>query len=139
MSTLTGTIVLDVQKIYPDYPAHLIASSLAVICGGIVFVLGLFRVGFIVDFIPLPAISAFMTGSAINICAGQVSTMLGETAKFSTRGATYKVIINTLKYLPSSTRDAAMGVTACAMLYLIRSGCTYAAKKQPQKAKVWFF
>ncbi|KAJ5758200.1 uncharacterized protein N7511_006894 [Penicillium nucicola] len=139
MSTLTGTIVLDVQAIYPDYPAHLIASSLAVICGGIVFVLGIFRVGFIVDFIPLPAISAFMTGSALNICSGQVSTMLGETAKFSTRGATYKVIINTLKYLPSSTIDAAMGVTACAMLYIIRSACTYAAKKQPAKAKIWFF
>ncbi|CAG8077883.1 unnamed protein product [Penicillium salamii] len=139
MSTLTGTIVLDVQKTYPDYPAHLIASSLAIICGGIVFVLGIFRLGFIVDFIPLPAISAFMTGSALNICSGQVSTMLGETAEFSTRGATYEIIINTLKHLPSSQLDAAMGVTACAMLYIIRSACTFAAKKQPHRAKVWFF
>ncbi|KAJ5572277.1 sulfate anion transporter [Penicillium sp. DV-2018c] len=139
MSTLTGTIVAEVQQQYPDYPGHLIASSLAVICGGIVFVLGILRLGFIVDFIPLPAISAFMTGSAISICAGQVSTMLGETDKFSTRGATYKVIIDTLKHLPSSSLDAAMGVTACAMLYIIRAACSYAAKKQPSKAKVWFF
>lgn len=139
MSTLTGTIVLKVQDQYPGYPGHLIASALAVICGGIVFVLGMLRLGFIVDFIPLPAISAFMTGSALSICSGQVSTMLGETADFSTRDATYMVIINTLKYLPSSTLDAAMGVTACAMLYIIRSACTYAAKKQPSKAKVWFF
>ncbi|KAJ5964125.1 sulfate anion transporter [Penicillium vulpinum] len=139
MSTLTGTIVADVQDKYPDYPAHLIASSLAIICGAIVFMMGILRIGFIVDFIPLPAISAFMTGSAINICAGQVPTMLGEKAKFSTRGATYQVIINTLKYLPSSTLDAAMGVTACAMLYMIRSGCTFAAKKQPSQAKTWFF
>ncbi|KAJ5219317.1 uncharacterized protein N7498_001416 [Penicillium cinerascens] len=139
MSTLTGSIVLQVQEQYPDTPGHVIASCLAVILGGIVTTMGLLRLGFIVDFIPLPAISAFMTGSAINICSGQVSTMLGETAKFSTRGATYKVIINTLKYLPSSSIDAAMGVTACAMLYIIRFSCTYAAKKQPHRAKIWFF
>ncbi|KAJ5466314.1 sulfate permease [Penicillium desertorum] len=139
MSTLTGTIVTEVQLKYPDYPAHLIASALAVICGGIVLVMGLLRIGFIVDFIPLPAISAFMTGSALNICSGQVPTMLGETADFSTRGATYEVIINTLKYLPTSTLDAAMGVTACAMLYIIRSVCSYAARKQPARAKIWFF
>jgi MFS superfamily sulfate permease-like transporter len=34
-----------------SYPAHLIASALAVICGGIVLVMGLLRIGFIVDFI----------------------------------------------------------------------------------------
>ncbi|KAJ5121852.1 hypothetical protein N7448_002983 [Penicillium atrosanguineum] len=139
MSTLTGTIVLQVQEQYPEVPGHIIASCLAVILGGIVTTMGLLRLGFIVDFIPLPAISAFMTGSALSICSGQVSTMLGETADFSTRGATYMVIINTLKYLPTSTIDAAMGVTACAMLYIIRFGCTYAAKKQPQHAKIWFF
>ncbi|OQE24477.1 hypothetical protein PENSTE_c007G01849 [Penicillium steckii] len=139
MSTLTGEIVLQVQSQYPDIPGHQIASCLAVILGGIVCFMGLIRLGFIVDFIPLPAISAFMTGSALNICSGQVKTMLGETADFSTRGATYLTIINTLKYLPTSQLDAAMGVTACAMLYIIRFGCTYAAKKYPAKAKIWFF
>ncbi|KAJ5586769.1 uncharacterized protein N7459_002534 [Penicillium hispanicum] len=139
MSTLTGTIVIQVRDQYPEIPAHVIASCLAVLLGGIVCFLGLLRLGFIVDFIPLPAISAFMTGSAINIAVGQVKTMLGETASFSTRGATYKVIINTLKHLPSANINAAMGVTACAMLYIIRSGCTYAAKKYPHRAKLWFF
>lgn len=143
MSTLTGTIILEAQKANPNFASDAdkidIANCLAVILGGIVCMLGLLRLGFLVDFIPLPAISAFMTGSAISICSGQVPTMLGETADFSTRGATYLVIINTLKYLPTATLDAAMGVTACAMLYIIRSACTYAAKKQPHRAKVWFF
>ncbi|KAJ5719081.1 hypothetical protein N7493_007536 [Penicillium malachiteum] len=139
MSTLTGTIVLQVQAEYPDIEAHVIASCLAVLLGGIVCFLGLIRMGFIVDFIPLPAISAFMTGSALNIASGQVKQMLGETASFSTRDATYLVIINTLKNLPTANIDAAMGVTALAMLYIIRSGCTYAAKKQPHRAKIWFF
>ncbi|KAL6232982.1 hypothetical protein BDW75DRAFT_8301 [Aspergillus navahoensis] len=139
MSTLVGNIVTDAADSLPDVEPHVIASCLAIICGGIVTFLGLARLGFIVDFIPLPAITAFMTGSAINICAGQVSTMLGETHKVNTRGATYMTIIQTLKALPSSTLDAAMGVTACAMLYIIRFACNTAAKKQPHRAKMWFF
>ncbi|CAL5872946.1 uncharacterized protein PFLUO_LOCUS7215 [Penicillium psychrofluorescens] len=139
MSTLTGDIVTQVTAKYPEVPPHVVASSLAVVCGGIVCFMGLIRLGFIVDFIPLPAISAFMTGSALNICSGQVPTMLGETADFSTRGSTYLIIINTLKYLPTSTIDAAMGVTAMVMLYAIRSGCMFAAKKMPHRARIFFF
>lgn len=139
LSSVVGTVVLDAQKQLPDVPGHIIASAMAIICGGIVCFMGLVRLGFIVDFIPLPAISAFMTGSALNIASGQVKSLLGEKADFSTRDATYKIIINTLKYLPTARIDAAMGVTALAMLYMIRSSCNYGAKKYPHRAKLFFF
>ena len=138
MSSLVGDVVIRVQAKLPDVEAHVIASALAVVAGGIVTFIGLIRCGWIVDFIPLTAISAFMTGSAINIAAGQVPTMLGEK-KFNTRAATYRVIIDTLRYLPTTKIDAAMGITALAMLYTIRSACNYAAKKQPHRAKLYFF
>ena len=134
-----GSIILRTQAKHPDLEGPVIAAALAVILGGIVTTLGFLRLGFIVDFIPLPAITAFMTGSAINVCVGQVKTVLGETADFSTRGATYKVIIDTLKYLPSTTMDAAMGLTALAMLYAIRSACSYGQRKYPHRAKTFFF
>ncbi|CAI7569000.1 unnamed protein product [Penicillium bialowiezense] len=139
MSTLMGSILIRVQAVHPEIPGPTIASALAIICGAIVLFLGLFRLGFIVDFIPLPAITAFMTGSAINVCAGQVKTVLGEKAKFSTRGATYKIIIDTLKHLPSARMDAAMGLTALAMLYGIRAACNYGTRKKPHRAKLFFF
>ncbi|KAJ5356845.1 hypothetical protein N7517_011454 [Penicillium concentricum] len=120
MSTLMGSII-RVQAVRPEIPPPVLASALAIICGAIILFLGLLRLGFIVDFIPLPAISAFMSGSAINVCAGQLKTDLGEKAHFSTRGATYKIIIDTLKHLPSAQMEAAMGLTALAMLYGIRS------------------
>lgn len=134
-----GSIIIKVQAVHPEIPPPVLASALANICGAIVLFLGLLRLGFIVDFIPLPAISAFMTGSAINVCAGQVKTVLGEKAHFSTRGATYKIIIDTLKHLPSARMDAAMGLTALAMLYGIRSACNYGTRKKPHKAKLFFF
>lgn len=138
MSTVTGNVVLRAIEKYPQYEGHQVASALAIICGAIVCFLGLIRLGWLVDFISLTAISAFMTGSAINIAAGQVPGMMGISG-FSTRESTYKVIINTLKHLGRTKLDAAVGLTALVMLYLIRGVCTYAAKKYPSKAKLFFF
>lgn len=125
--------------INPDIPSHVVASALAVVAGGIIAAFGFLRLGFIVDFIPLPAITAFMTGAAINIISGQASKVLGETAEFNTYGPTYKTIIYTLKYLPTSTIDASLGFTALFMLYLIRWACNFGARKMPHRAKMFFF
>jgi sodium-independent sulfate anion transporter 11 len=140
MSTITGNIVNRVAEQHPEVPGHVVASALAIICGAIVCFIGLIRCGWIVDFIPLTAISAFMTGSAINIACGQVPTMMGIKVKgFNTRASTYLVIINTLKYLGHTKIDAAMGLTALFMLYLIRFTCNQLAKRYPDRAKTFFF
>lgn len=141
MSQVTGNVVSDLSKEFPDLPAHFIASGLAILCGAIVLFIGVIRLGWIVDMIPLVALSAFMTGSAINILVGQVPTMMGIKfpKPWTTRDSTYRVIINTLKYLPSTKLDAAMGLTALVMLYAIRSACSFAAKKYPRRQKLIFF
>ena len=138
MSTLVGTILVKAAKTHPEVEGHVIASALAVIAGCIIIFIGLIRCGWIVDLIPLVSISAFMTGSAINIAAGQVPTLMGITG-FNTREATYKVIINTLKGLPRTKLDAAIGLTALFLLYLIRFACSYAAKRFPSRQKTFFF
>lgn len=138
MSTVTGGVVADMKTVLPHVPAHYIASALAILSGAIVVFIGLIRCGWIVDMISLSALSAFMTGSAISIAVGQVPTMMGITG-FSTRDPTYLVFIHTLQGLPRTKLDAAMGLTALAMLYLIRSVCKYLAKRYPQKQKLFFF
>lgn len=138
MSLIVGNVVLKVKKTDPKLPGHVVASALAIVCGAIIAFIGLIRMGWIVDFISLAAISAFMTGSAINIAVGQFPNMMGITG-FDTRAATYKVVINSLKHLGRTQLDAAMGLTALLMLYLIRFVCNFAAKKQPGRAKLFFF
>ena len=138
MSLIVGNVVLKVQHTNPDIPAHVVASALAIICGAIIAFLGLVRLGFIVEYISLAAISAFMTGSALNIAVGQFPALMGITG-FDTRASTYKVVINILKHLGRSKLDAAMGVTALVLLYLIRAACNFSAKKMPSKAKFFFF
>ncbi|CAF9908918.1 MAG: Sulfate permease 2 [Alectoria fallacina] len=138
LSTVTGTVVLEAAKTHPHIPGHVVASALAVIDGAIICFIGLIRCGWIVDFISLAAISAYMTGSALNIAVGQVPALMGITG-FSNRDATYKVVINILKHLGRTKIDAAMGLTALAMLYMIRSACNFGARKVPHRAKTFFF
>ena len=140
LSTVTGTVVMKAEGRLAgqDISKDQIASALAVITGAIVLFLGLIRLGWIVDLISLPAISAFMTGSAISIAAGQFQNMMGESG-FSTRDPTYKVIINSLKYLPTTNINAAFGLTCLFLLYAIRFTCGQLAKRFPNRAKLFFF
>ncbi|KAI0848890.1 sulfate permease [Daldinia vernicosa] len=140
VSTVTGSVVAKAIEELPQYEDEpwVIASALALISGAIVLFIGLIRCGWIVELIPLVSLAAFMTGSAINIAAGQVPTLMGITG-FSTRDSTYLVIINTLKNLGKTDLNAAMGLTALAVLYGIRFSCAWAAKKFPNHHKLFFF
>lgn len=120
MSTLVGQILVKAAATNPEVPGHVIASCMAVIAGCIIAFIGLIRCGWIVDLISLTSISAFMTGSAINIAVGQVPTLMGISG-FNTRASTYKVVINTLKHLPNTKLDAAIGLTALFLLYSLRA------------------
>ena len=138
LSTVTGNVILKAEATGVDASRDVIGSSLAIIAGSIVLFLGLARLGWIVEVISLPAISAFMTGSAISIAAGQVPAMMGITG-FSTREATYKVIINTLKNLGRTDLNASFGLTSLFLLYFIRWLCGFLAKRFPHRAKLFFF
>lgn len=138
MSLIVGNVLTKIKKTHPELPGHVVASALAVICGAIIAFIGLIRMGWIVEFISLAAISAFMTGSALNIAVGQVPNLMGITG-FDTRASTYKVVINILKHLGRTKLDAAMGLTALVMLYGIRAICNLAAKRAPSRAKLFFF
>jgi len=133
MSITVANVIKHVHASHPNqWDNPTIASCLAVITGFIVLGIGLLRLGWVVEFIPAPAVSGFMTGSAISIAAGQVPGLMGITG-FDTRAATYKVIINTLKGLGRTKLDAAWGLTGLFGLYLIRWGTVYGGKRWPQR------
>ncbi|KIJ14879.1 hypothetical protein PAXINDRAFT_176667 [Paxillus involutus ATCC 200175] len=135
MSLTVSQIITAVDSKYPKHwEGPQIATTLAFICGFIVLGIGLLRIGWLVEFIPAPAVSGFMTGSAINIVAGQVPGLMGITG-FNTRAATYHVIINTLKGLPHTTLDAAWGLSGLVALYAIRMVCTKLQQRFPRRSK----
>ena len=138
MSTLVGNVVNEVKTTHPEYPAHVVASALSIIAGCIICAIGLFRCGWIVDLISLTSLSAFMTGSAITIGVGQLPKLWGLQS-VNSRDAPYLVFINTWKHIGETTMDAAVGITALVMLYVIRASFTWAAKRWPQHQRLFFF
>lgn len=138
MSTLVGRIVGRVTEVHPEFAPEEIARGLSVIAGSVLLFIGLVRLGWLVEFIPLIGICSFMTGAAISIAAGQVPKLLGVSG-VNTRDSTYLVIINTLRALPTAKLDAALGLTTLFLLYFLRWICNYMAQRQPNRKKTWFF
>ncbi|KAF8633738.1 hypothetical protein AX17_004394 [Amanita inopinata Kibby_2008] len=139
MSLTVGHIIARVQESSPNtWSGPQIATTLSLICGFIVLGIGLLRLGWLIEFIPAPAVSGFMTGSAISITAGQVPGLMGISG-VNTRIATYQVIIDTLKSLPRTRLDAAWGLSGLVTLYAIRFLCTQLTKRYPRRARVFFF
>ncbi|KAI8319293.1 sulfate permease II [Martensiomyces pterosporus] len=143
VSIMMGNILNDVMPQLPEYQDRpwVVASCLSVILGCIVTGLGLLRLGFVVDFIPLPAIAAFMTGSALNIVMGQIPGMLGnnKVKGFNTRDSTYLVFGNFFKHIKECDINAAVGVPSLFLLYFIRWACNYSARRWPQRERLFFF
>ncbi|RDB24002.1 putative sulfate permease C3H7.02 [Hypsizygus marmoreus] len=139
MSLTVAQVIKHVEQTNPgQWTGPVIASTLALITGFIVLGIGLLRLGWLVEFIPAPAVSGFMTGSAISIAAGQVPGLMGITG-FDTRAATYRVIINTLRFLPRTKLDAAWGLTGLVGLYSIRILCDFFSRRYPRRARIFFF
>ncbi|KAG8779455.1 hypothetical protein FRC20_003171 [Serendipita sp. 405] len=116
-----------------------IAITLAFICGFIVLGIGLLRIGWLVEFIPTPAVAGFMTGSAITIVCSQVPGLFGIQNLFDTRASPYKVIINTLKNLGHSKKDAAFGVTGLFGLYFLRWFFDFLSRRYPSRSRLFFY
>lgn len=139
MSLQVGKVIAKVQAKSGDkYSPPEIATFLALICGGIAAAIGVLRLGFILEFISIPAVMGFMTGSAFNILTGQVPALMGYGSAVNTRDSTYKVVINTLKLLPSTTVDAAFGLVGLFILYVWKYTTEYGQKRWP-KYKWYFF
>ncbi|CAJ0859110.1 5655_t:CDS:2, partial [Entrophospora sp. SA101] len=136
MSLLIGQIITEIEKNNPDiYSAPQIAISLALICGLISLVIGLLRLGIIVDFIPAPVVAGFTTGSAITIT---IPKLLGIT-NIDSKEAAYLVLGKSLGGLPRVKIDAALGIFSLVYLYGLKHGSRYLAKRYPTKERLFFF
>jgi sodium-independent sulfate anion transporter 11 len=139
MSLEVSKVITRVQERNPDLTAPVIATVLAFICGVITLGLGIFRLGFILEFISMPAVLGFMSGSAFNIIVGQVPGLMGYSKLVNTRQATYQVVINSLKHLPDSNLNAVFGLIPLFILYAWKWICNVGPKRFPKYSRVFFY
>ncbi|PRT56520.1 Sulfate permease 2 [Wickerhamiella sorbophila] len=124
---------------YTTDDAPLIATGLALLCGGITAGIGLLRLGFLLDYLSMPAILGFISGSAFTIVVGQVPNLMGINKLFNTRAASYEVVINSFKHLGSSNLNCAFGLVCLFLLYFFKYLFEFLAKRDPRRKKVYFY
>jgi sodium-independent sulfate anion transporter 11 len=136
-SLLVGQVIASVEAAKPGvYPPQQIAHTLSFLSGMILLFLGFFRLGWLIEFIPYPPISAFVTSASITIVSTQIPTCLGITG-INTRESPYKVLIDTFRHLPDASLDASIGITSIVLLFAIQNVCQKMEVGQPSRKRMW--
>lgn len=136
-SLLVGQVVARVgEAASGSYSSEETARTLSLLAGIVLLFIGLFRLGWIIEFIPYIPISAFVTSASITIMCTQIPTALGIT-HINTREPPYLIIVNTLRDLPVIHLDAAIGLSAIILLFAIRSFCSMMEARQPKQKRLW--
>ena len=96
------------------------AITLAFLSGLFLLALGLFRLGFLANFLSHPVISGFITASGIIIAASQVKHLLGVSASGDNL---YEVIVSLLEHVrDANVLTLAIGAASLAFLFWVRKG-----------------
>lgn len=136
-SLLVGQVVTKVEEERPGvYSAEEVAKGLSILSGSALLFLGLFRLGWLIEFIPYIPVSAFVCGASITVMSTQFPVAMG-IPDINTREAPYKVIISSLKNLGNTQLDASIGLTCLALLFFLRDYFAYLERRQPGRKRLW--
>lgn len=89
------------------------------VCGCVEFLMGVFKLGFIVDFISTPVVSAFSTSTSLIIIGTQLKNLLG--IKFSAKSFPITIVKLLQNITEVKAGDAAVGVIAIAFLIFLKN------------------
>ena len=137
---ITRAVVERVPDLEPTSENYvMVAATLCLIVGGITCGLGLLRLGFLLEYIPMPAVMGFMTGSAFTIAVGQVSNLMGIKQYINASGGSHNTVIEQLKNLHHSDYNACIGILSLFVLYALKWGCGYLEKRDRKRKWIWFY
>lgn len=94
-----------------------------------IFLLGALRLGWLVEFIPAPAVGGFVTGSAIQIITSQLPPLLGIEREGD---SSFEIFWNTLRNIRKARLDAVLGISGLASLHILRWVSRFLTKKYPR-------
>ncbi|EFQ30560.1 sulfate permease [Colletotrichum graminicola M1.001] len=137
VSLLVGKVSARVLEEHPgEFQPEEISKTLAFLAGAVLLAFGLLRLDWVIEFIPHVAISAFVTAAAITITLSQIPSLLGIDG-VNSKAAAYRVLIETARGLPRIKLDAAVGLTALALLAAVKWYCERMARTQPRRRRAW--
>lgn len=132
-----GEVITHVHEARPGkYESYEVAKTLSFITGVVLFVIGLLRLGWIVEVIPYILVSAFVTAASITIMCTQFPVMMG-IPNINSREKPYQVVIKTLRRLEDTRLDAAIGLTCLLLLDVVRRVYAKMEARQPSRKRLW--
>ncbi|KAJ3024550.1 UNVERIFIED_CONTAM: hypothetical protein HDU68_008013 [Siphonaria sp. JEL0065] len=114
------------------------AITLSFWTGLIQVFIGLFRLGVVVDFVPIPVIVGFTSGAGIQIIIQQLPGLLGIKG-INTNNAPYQVLYDFFSNISTTAKwDAIFGITSLFFILAIKYTFAHLAKKTPALRFVGF-
>lgn len=131
MALLTGEIVSDLTK--EGYEGHVIATAVAFMCGLYGLAVGFLKLGFLLDFIPVPVLSGYVSAAALTIIIQQIPSIFAETVSAD---SVAEYIREIFRELPTTKwRDFLVGFSGVILL----CGLQYVGRKWGKKYRaLWF-
>ncbi|RGB43124.1 sulfate transporter N-terminal domain with GLY motif-domain-containing protein [Rhizophagus diaphanus] len=143
MSIILAQTIPRVKADYGDtdfpYLSTDITTTLCFFSGIISLAIGLFRLGWLFNFIPGPVIAGYISASVITISIGQLPNLFGITGVETRLNPPYRILIDFCAGLPRTKSDVAIGLLSLAFLYAVKYGCAYGEKRSTKYKKVFFF
>ena len=105
----------------------LAALTLAAMSGAILLLMGVFKLGFLANFLSHPVIAGFITASGIIIAASQLKHILGIDASGHNL---FDIVVSLVTHLPETNPvTLTIGVLATGFLFWVRKGLKPALRK----------
>ncbi|KAI1477722.1 sulfate permease [Daldinia eschscholtzii] len=136
ISLLVGKTGMNIIDKHPSFTREEVAKTHAFLAGCVFLILGLLRLGWVIELVPHVAISAFVTAAAITIALGQAPNLLGIRS-VNTKAPAYRVLIDTFKGLSQVKLDAVVGLTSLLLLMSVKRLFDYLTARKPHREKLW--
>ncbi|KAJ3064580.1 hypothetical protein HDU98_012026 [Podochytrium sp. JEL0797] len=138
LSLLVGQTIANNWPTATPAQAVTFAITLSFWTGLIQLFVGLFRLGLVVDFVPVAVIAGFTSGAAVQICIQQLPGLLG-IKNINTNNAPYQVLHDFFANISGTSKyDAIIGVSALFFILLIKYATAYGVKRVPSLKYVGF-
>ncbi|KAF1838141.1 sulfate permease [Decorospora gaudefroyi] len=115
MGLLTAEIIVDISK--EGYTPQAIASAVALSVGLYSMVLGLLKLGFILEFISVPVLNGFISAAAFVIMLGQIPSLFGVKVGSGTANIIHDLFAKIPEY---DGPTCGVGLSGILLLYLMQ-------------------
>lgn len=132
ISLLVGHTIDHIRREHPQFTGPQVAATLNLLIGILVLVLGVLRLGFLMDLIPNPVIMGFTTGTAFLIMVTQISTLFG-VPNVPSNDETTNVLSNFFMHFSKlSLNDLAFGLSSLGFIVLFNVSLQFLVRKFPK-------